>query len=434
MLPGVNCVNQIAIIGSGIAGLGVAHYLSIHAPEAKVTLFEADEKIGGHTATVQVTVPGELPVSFDTGFMVYNEVTYPNLTKLFTDLGVQTQPTSMSFSVQNRKAGIEYSGTSLNHLFAQRKNLLRPSFVRLLWQINRFNADAIKMLEEALENPTYAQITLQDYVRERDYGQNFMQQYLIPMSAAVWSTEYTKMLEFPAQTLLRFFYNHGFLGLHTQHPWRTVSGGSQNYVDKILARFLGTVLKSDPVTEVSRVTSAHQVQVRSRSGERVFDQVVIAAHADQALRLLSHPTEMERNLLSSFNYQNNSTLIHTDESVMPKKKLAWSSWNYLMLDQTGTQASTHYWMNRLQALGGDTEYFVSLNAEELVDPKKILLRLNYTHPLFSGAAIRAQADLPKLNQQEGGIYFSGSYFKYGFHEDAYTSALNAAQVLLGRAS
>jgi predicted NAD/FAD-binding protein len=418
---------KIAIVGSGIAGLGVAHFLDTHSD---VTVYEASEKLGGHTATVRVAAPGDSPVSFDTGFMVYNEVTYPNLTRLFAQLKVGTQPTSMSFSVRNAETGLEFSGTSLNHLFAQRKNLLKPSFVKMLWQINRFNSEAIA----ALNDPKYASMTVEQYVRERDYGQDFLDNYLIPMSGAVWSTEYGKMLEFPAQTLIRFFHNHGFLGLSTQHPWRTITGGSQNYIDKILSTFKGKVMLGDPVHAVERIedVGAEKVKVLSRSGEKIYDQVVLAAHADQTLQLLAKPTELESRLLSPFAYQANPTLVHTDESVMPKTKLAWSSWNYRMSNRKGTHASTHYWMNSLQGLHTRAQYFVSLNAEDQIDPAKILLKLNYTHPLFSLEAIAAQSELYKLNQQKGGIYYSGSYFKYGFHEDAFTSAVNVSEILLGR--
>jgi predicted NAD/FAD-binding protein len=420
-------MKRLAIIGTGIAGLGCAYLLRRHFA---LTLFEQNNYVGGHTNTVTVD-EGGTPVPIDTGFMVFNKVTYPNLCRLFTELDVAIKPTDMSFSVQHVPTGLEYCGSSLNHLFAQRRNLLNPRFYALLWQVNRFNGEAVK----ALANPAYASYTVKQFVEERGYGADFLNLYLVPMSAAVWSTPPELMLEFPAMALIRFFHNHGFLGLHTQHPWWTVVNGAKSYVTKILQAV-------GPVTHLQRkVVAVHRnsagVTVTSDDGKsEAFDKVILASHADQTLAMLKDADAEERLLLSEFKYQPNLATLHTDASVMPRTKLAWSSWNYrINVDVTGkTQPGTIYWMNRLQGVSERENYFISINGAERVNPARILKQINYEHPLFSLGAIRAQQDLPKLNQRSPAqaVYFAGSYFRYGFHEDAFTSAVDLCRVMLGK--
>jgi predicted NAD/FAD-binding protein len=417
-------VKRTAIIGTGIAGLGCAHFLH---RRAEVTLYEKNDYAGGHTNTVTVAEESRA-VPVDTGFMVFNEVTYPNLTRLFRELGVATKPTKMSFSVQHRPTGLEFCGTSLNHIFAQRKNLIRPRFWKMVLQINRFNTEAI----EALTGTQFQHFTLGEYVRARGYGEDLLNFYLVPMSSAVWSTPPERMLEFPALTLLRFFHNHGFLGLHTQHPWFTVVNGAQSYVEKITAPFRDHIRLRCGATSVRR--AGGRVNVTDAAGRtEVFDQVIFASHADESLKLLADADEPERTWLGEFKYQPNSALLHTDESVMPANKLCWASWNYRLDFTAGGKLSpsTIYWMNSLQGVSDRQNYFVSINGENSVNPKRILKRIQYEHPLFSLGAIRAQKNLPQLNERMTNTFFCGSYFRYGFHEDAFTSALELCRRLTG---
>ena len=422
-------MSRLAIIGSGIAGLGCAHLLR---HDFDLTIFETEPRPGGHAHTVEVAERGTgrmLPV--DTGFMVFNHVTYPLLTRLFEELGVETKPTDMSFSVRHAASGLEFCGSSLNHLFAQRRNLLRPRFYRMLAAINRFNREAVA----ALDQPDTRLGTLGEYVRRRDYGEDFLNLYLVPMSSAVWSTPPRLMLGFPAQTLLRFFHNHGFLGLHTQHPWRTVTGGSRTYVERLTAPWRDRIRLGQPAVAVSRHERGIAVTSGNGTAEH-FDQVILACHADQALRLLQDPRPDETRLLGAFRYQPNIATLHTDAAVMPRTRLAWSSWNYEIASGGDDPATaTHYWMNALQGVSDRENYFVSINRPEAIDPARVLRRIPCEHPLFDLAALAAQPELPGLNaaaRKTTGTYFAGSYFRYGFHEDALLSAYNLSALLLGR--
>lgn len=409
-------MKRLAVIGTGIAGMACAYRLH---KKYDLTLYERNNYAGGHTNTVSVSEEGrDLPI--DTGFMVYNEVTYPLLTKLFHELGVETKPTSMSFSVQHQPTGLEFSGSGLSGLFAQRRNFFRPSYWRLLAEINRFNEESVTLLED----PAGASLSLGDYAQQRGFSQEFLNYYLIPMSSAVWSTPADDMLRFPAVTLIRFFKNHGFLGLHTQHPWRTVVGGSRHYRDKIIAPYRDRIRMATPVSRV--VKTSQGVEVRDvAGGKREFDHAIVACHADEALALLAQPSRDEKECLGSFPYQRNLATLHTDESVMPRTRSAWSSWNYRVTPQG---ASTVYWMNSLQGVSEKKNYFVSINGQAEIGSKAILKTIEYHHPVFSLAAIRAQAQLPRLNEK-GPVYFCGSYFRYGFHEDALLSAENLAAQL-----
>jgi predicted NAD/FAD-binding protein len=419
-------METLAIIGTGIAGLGCAHFLH---KRFDLRLYEQNDYAGGHTNTITVDEAGR-PVCFDTGFMVYNEVTYPNLTRLFCELDVVTKPTDMSFSVQHLPSTLEYNGTSLNHLFGQRRNLLNFGFWKLLLTINRFNEEAVP----ALEDPRYQEMTLAEYVSERRYGEDLLNRYLVPMSSAVWSTPPELMLQFPALTLLRFWHNHGFLGLHTQHPWRTVVNGARSYVPKITAPFRDKISLNRKVVRVARKERGAEINFSDGSTETA-DKVILACHGDQALRLLADPTALERRLLSAFHYQPNTATVHTDSSVMPKTRRCWASWNYrLASPPNGTpQPTIHYWMNRLQGVSEHQNYFVSLNAEPEIDPSKILRRIQYEHPLFNCAAIAAQKELPQLNQiaPTQTTFYAGAWFKYGFHEDGFTSAINCVRAITG---
>ena len=434
---------SLAIIGTGIAGLGCAHFLRRHFD---LTLFEQNDYAGGHTNTVTAPEPGTgRPVPIDTGFMVFNQVTYPHLTRLFTLLAVPIKKTDMSFSVRHADTGLEFAGSSLNHLFAQRRNLFRPRFYRMLAAINRFNAEAVA----ALDDPATQNETLGDYVKRRAYGDDFFHLYLVPMSSAVWSTPPDQMLAFPATSLLRFFHNHGFLGLSTQHQWWTVDGGAKTYVEKITVPFRDRICLRQAATRVIRTPRG--ITVMTSTGEaQNFDHVILACHGDQALRLLVNPTPDESRLLAEFHYQPNVATLHTDASVMPRTQLAWSAWNYEIARGTAVggpgspprdeapapvSTATHYWMNKLQGVSDRQNYFVTINRPESIAPQHVLRRIHYEHPLFSLGAVRAQAEIPALNQNARGTthtYFAGAWQRYGFHEDGLLSAVRLSGQLLDR--
>ena len=414
-------MESLAIIGTGIAGMSAGYFLK---NQCRVTFFEKNDYPGGHTNTVTIDEEGRL-VPIDTGFMVYNEITYPHLTRLFKELDVKTMPTSMSFSVSHQPSGLEYCGTGIRGLFSRRKNIFNPRFIHLLTQMNRFNHQSV----EVLTDPQYSGYTTQEYAEEKGFGEDFLQKYLLPMSSAVWSTPLDLMLKFPIVTLVRFFKNHGFLGLRTHHQWRTVVGGSKEYRDKILGLFKDNVFLKCPITKIVREKA--KVQLYDSSGtKRVYDKVILASHADQSLSLLSDATLIERRVLKKFRYQKNRATLHTDFSVMPQTKRAWSSWNYrLSLDLKGRiRPSTVYYMNSLQKVSKKKDYFISINDPMDVHPAKILWETEYEHPIFDLDAISAQQELPVLNE-DGRVFFCGSYFKYGFHEDALESGLNVARLI-----
>ena len=421
---------SLAIIGTGIAGMGSAHFLHRHFD---LTLFEQNGHTGGHTNTVTVPETGTgRPVPIDTGFMVFNYETYPHLARLFRLLDVPVKRAAMSFSVRHEDTGLEFAGSSLNHLFAQRRNIFRPRFIRMLLAVDRFNREAVA----ALSDPAWAGVTLGDYVRRRGYGADFFDLYLVPMSSAVWSTPPEKMLEFPATTLLRFFHNHGFLGLHAQHQWWTVEGGSQEYVKRLALPWRDRIRHHAKVVRVHRAPAGVTVATADGVTQR-FDQVILACHGDESLRLLADPTPDESRLLGEFHYQSNVATLHTDASVMPRTPLAWSAWNYALARDTAGRISpaTHYWMNRLQGVSDRENYFVSINGADRLAPEKILKTIPYAHPLFSLGAVQAQALLPLLNNSARSrteTYFAGAWQRYGFHEDGLLSAVNVSRLLLGR--
>lgn len=423
-------MDRLAIVGSGIAGLGCAHFLHRHFA---VTLFEQNGYTGGHTNTVTVPETGTgRPVPIDTGFMVFNYQTYPHLTRLFAALDVPVKPTDMSFSVRHEDSSLEFCGSSLNHLFCQRRNLVRPRFLRMLFSIARFNREALA----ALDDPEFSEMSLGDYVKLRGYGADFLDLYLVPMSSAVWSTPPDRMREFPARTLLRFFHNHGFLGLDTQHQWWTVAGGAQQYVRRLTAPWRDRIRHRAKVTGIRRRPDGVHVTTADGGTER-FDKVILAAHGHESLAMLADPSGDETRLLREFRYQANTATLHTDGTVMPRTRLAWSSWNYsLARDAAGRpDPATHYWMNRLQGVSDRENYFVSVNGAAAINPAKVLRTIAYEHPLFTLGAIRAQAEIPRLNDSARGrteTYFCGAWTRYGFHEDGLLSAVNVARLLIGR--
>ena len=432
---------RVAIIGSGISGLGAAWFLH---RDFDVTVYEAADYAGGHSNTVTVDEDGR-PVPIDTGFMVFNHQTYPNLVRLFRALNVPTKRTDMSFSVQHRPRNLEHSGSSLNHLFAQRRNLVRPWFYRMLWQIDRFNREALA----ALNDPALLDLKLADYVERGGYGEDFFHLYLIPMTSAVWSTPPELMLQFPAATLLRFFHNHGFLGLRTQLPWWTVTGGARTYVEKLSAPFRNRIRLNTPVAGVRRLRDGG-VEVTTATDSTRYDKVVLACHAPASLTLLgADATAEERRLLAPFRYQPNTATLHGDDAVMPRTRLAWSAWNYRLdspgagpvagsprhLPSTALRASTHYWMNRLQNVSDRKRYFVSIDGGHLVTSEKRIRTIAYEHPLFDLGTMQAQPEIGALNSGARGTtetYFAGAWQRYGFHEDGLLSAVNLSTLMLGR--
>ncbi len=413
-------LKKLAIIGTGIAGLGLGHF--IHK-EFDIVYYDNGDYIGGHTNTVDVAEANKL-FPIDTGFIVFNEVTYPNLTRLFKELSVEIKNSSMSFSVQHLPTRLEFCGSGVNGLFAQRSNFFNIPYLKLLYQINRFNTESPAILD----NPKYKNYTLRQYILEKKMGTDILYRYIIPMSSAVWSTEERDMLEFPAVTLVRFFHNHGFLGLNTQHQWKTVVNGSRSYVKKIIEPFKDKFHLKNGAKKVVRESNRIKLILQDGSFE-YYDRLVFACHADTALSLLENPTSEEKNLLQHFRYQKNIATLHTDDSIMPQKKLAWSSWNYRVEDNK--ESSVVYWMNSLQGISDKRNYFLSINDPGKINPQKIIRKINYEHPVFSVNTTDAQEKLPALNEDPL-INYCGSYFRFGFHEDAFTSGLNLARRLLNK--
>ncbi len=414
-------MEKVAVIGTGVAGMGCGHFLH---EKYDLTFYEELDYVGGHTNTVTVDEDGQ-PVYIDTGFMVFNYQTYPNLTKLFDEIKAPVKKTDMSFSVQYLPDNLEYSGSSMNHLFAQRRNIFNPSFIKMLMQINRFNKESVDILDK----PEYANYSIGRYIKDFGYSQDMLWKYLIPMSSAVWSTPMEQILDFPAVSLIRFFKNHGFLGLDSQHQWFTLDKGSQAYRALLIKPFKDRIQINKKAIGVSRMADG-KVSVKLADGtEHVYDKVIMACHADQSYRIVNSKTSNEERLLSKFKYQPNKAVLHTDEALMPKKKLAWSSWNY-RVEKKGTELvpSTIYWMNQLQQVSKKKNYFVSINPSEQLDANKIIKTIDYEHPLFDVPAMQSQNELHLLNQH-GPIYYCGSYFKYGFHEDAYASAVELCKLL-----
>ncbi len=406
---------KLAIIGTGIAGMGCAHYLQ---NDFDITVFEKAERIGGHTNTVYVEEDA-VQIPIDTGFIVFNNENYPNLLKLFAELNVTVKKTQMSFSAMIPHENLEYCGSSLNLIFAQRKNIFSPKYIRFLMQLTRFNKECI----EVLDNNDLKNLSIAEYCRFKKFDNNLLDWYLLPISSALWSTPPETTSAFPAATLVRFFKNHGFLGLNTQFQWYTVEGGSEEYKNRLIAPFKNKILVNSEINSINRNDSS--VEIISSKGEKLlFDKVIIATHADEARSILSDKMLAEKNILAPFYYEKNRAILHTDESVMPKTRRAWSSWNYCTEKREGKLVSAcTYWMNSLQQVSKNINYFVTINECRPINKSRIIKEIIYEHPIFTVEAMKMQKYLPDLNNN-GQIYFCGSYFRYGFHEDALMSAVD----------
>jgi predicted NAD/FAD-binding protein len=412
---------SIAVVGSGISGLSAAWLL---AKRHDVTLYEADDRIGGHTHTVEVEANGRA-IAVDTGFIVYNEPCYPNLTALFAELGVPTAESDMTFSVSLDEGRLEYAGSDFRGLFAQPSNALRPRFWAMIAELLRFYRIAPRDL------PSLGDESLETYLDRRRIGRAFREDHLYPMAAAIWSTPAAKVGDYPAAAFLRFCENHGLLRLLGRPVWRTVVGGSREYVRRLTAPFADHIVKGSAVRAIVR--DAGGVEVFDETGKRQFDHVVIATHADQALRLMATPTDEERRILSAFRYSSNETFLHGDERLMPSRRTAWTAWNYLSdADGLDRRLSVTYWMNRLQPLGDAPDLFVTLNPLRDIRADRIHGRYVYEHPLFDAGTAKAQRELWSL-QGVGGVWFCGAYFGAGFHEDGLQAGLAAAEDLGGLA-
>lgn len=404
---------KIAIIGTGIAGNVAAYKLR---DEHEITVFEAGNYVGGHTNTVDVFENGQrFPV--DTGFIVFNERTYPNFIQLLDEIGQDSQESTMSFSVQAESGELEYCGTSLNTLFAQRRNILRPSFYRMIRDILRFNKTALPSAEHL-----GATDTLGEFLAENGYGREFTDHYLVPMAAAIWSAEPVSILDMPVSFLVRFFDNHGLLQVSDRPAWRVIRGGSREYVSKLVAGHRDRIRLNSKVETVRRVDDRVEIQTAS-GGSELFDYVFLGCHSDQALSLLRDPTDTEQEVLGAIRYQANEAILHTDESLMPRRKRAWAAWNYHIPRDAARHVAVTYNMNLLQGLGARKQYCVTLNADQAIHPDKIIRRVQYEHPIYSREAVAAQRRQAEINSDR--TFFCGAYWRNGFHEDGVVSALDA---------
>lgn len=406
---------KIAIVGTGIAGNVAAYRLR---RQHDISVFEAGAYVGGHTNTIDVDEDG-VRFAVDTGFIVFNDRTYPNFIALLDEIGQQSQPSVMSFSVQNRHSGLEYGGSTLNALFAQRRNLLRPSFYRMLRDILRFNDATLGHVDRLDESETIGA-----YLARNHYCPGFVDEYLVPMAAAIWSAEPAATLEMPLTFLVRFFANHGLLQTSDRPSWRVIKGGSREYVEKLVAGHRERIRLNTAVQSVRRIPDGVELYTDAGGRER-FDYVFLACHSDQALTMLADASSVEKEVLGAIRYQPNEAILHTDSSLMPCSKRAWAAWNYHIPQDQHRRVAVTYNMNILQGLAMRNEYLVTLNNGRDIDPHRILRTINYDHPIYSRQAVLAQRRQADLNQDR--TFFCGAYWRNGFHEDGVVSALNALE-------
>jgi len=404
---------RVAIIGTGIAGNVAAYKLR---DDFDITVYEAGSYIGGHTNTVDVEeVDRTIPV--DTGFIVFNDRTYPNFIRLLDELGQPSRPTEMSFSVHDAGGSLEYNGSSLNGLFADRRNLVRPSFYRMVRDILRFNREAIFDVGESRQH-----LTLGDYLAFRNYGREFRDHYLVPMAAAIWSAEPVAVLDMPAAFLVRFFKNHGLLQLDNRPQWRVIEGGSREYVRRMVEGHADRIRLNSPVTSIRRRDNGVELTTAS-GGREWYDFVFVACHSDQALAMLEDPSPQECAVLGALKYQDNEAILHTDVTVLPRRRRAWAAWNYYVPAESGRHVAVSYNMNILQHIQSDRTYVVTLNDDSRIDPRRVIRRVQYQHPVYTRETVLAQRRQAEINNDR--TFFCGAYWRNGFHEDGVTSALEA---------
>lgn len=411
---------RIGIVGSGVSGLVCAHLLS---RRHQVTVFEADERPGGHAHTVRVDLADETH-EVDTGFLVYNDRNYPGLVRLFEQLGVATKPSDMSFGMTDERTGVEWRGTSLGTVFAQRRNALRPAFLRMLADVVRFNRAARRLLD----GPEDLSLSLADLLESGHWSRTFIDWYLIPIGSSIWSADPRTFLSMPAVSFARFFDNHGLLTYGDQPSWRTVAGGSRHYVEAVLSPLGDSVRLACPVSKLVRTPSG--VEIRSGAGLDHFDHVVVATHSDQALRLLSDPSPLEREVLGAIRYQANRATLHTDTSLLPRNPRVWASWNYHRLADPAEAATLTYRLRSLQGIDSAHELLVTLNRDDAIRDDRVLARFDYAHPVFDVPAIAAQRRHEEVNGDRR-TWFCGAYWGYGFHEDGVQSARTVCRRLAG---
>ena len=408
---------RIAIVGTGIAGNVVARALR---NEHDITVFEKNDRVGGHTNTVEVEDKESGALAVDTGFIVFNDRTYPSFNRLLDEIGQPWQPSVMSFSVQNEASGLEYNGSTPSGLFAQRRNLLKPTFLRMLRDIVRFNRDAPGALDEDGGTRSIA-----DYVDAERYSTRFFEDYLRPMAAAIWSSEPRAVGDMPIEFLVRFFQHHGLLQLRDRPRWRVIKGGSREYVRRLTAGHIDCIRLSTPVQTITRTDSGVNIIAKGCAPER-FDRVFLACHADEALSMLTDPSDTETAVLGAFGFQSNDAVLHTDERMMPRSRRAWAAWNYHVPATERSQVAVTYNMNILQGLPTKTQYCVTLNRSERIDPSKVCYRTTYAHPIVNARSVAAQRRHRDVNGARC-TYYCGAYWRNGFHEDGVVSALDALQ-------
>ena len=408
---------KVAIIGSGISGLTAAYLLQ---KEHDITVFEANDYIGGHTHTHEINQNNKT-WKVDSGFIVYNEETYPNFIKLLKMLEVRVQKTTMGFSVKAPAKNLEYSGGSLNTVFAQRRNLFNLTFLIMLKDIFRFNRLAVRELSGIKETTT-----INSFLKTHGFSSHFKENYIIPMGAAIWSTTAQKTTEMPASFYIRFFKNHGLLQIFNRPQWFVIKGGSKSYVKKIIAGFEEKILLSSPIKKVERGPSGVKIYNDADSAPMLFDKVIFATHSDQALKLLNDPSEDEKRILGALPYQKNTAVVHTDTSLMPKIKATWSSWNYFLSGDPSRPVTLTYNMNILQSLDAKPDFLVTLNSLGEIDPSKIIKKIDYHHPLFTVEGVNAQKKKNQISGQNN-TFYCGAYWGNGFHEDGVNSALDVCK-------
>ncbi len=412
---------KIAIVGAGISGLVVAHLLH---DRHDITVFEAADYAGGHTNTIRVDTPNETH-HVDTGFIVFNDRNYPAFERLLARLGVEWQPSTMSFSVSDGLGDFEYSGGSPNGLFAKRSHLLSPWFHRMVSDLARFNRAARDLLAPGPGDDPEGGPSLGEWLERQRFSRPFVERLIVPQLSAVWSADPRQMWSFPARFLAQFFDHHGMLGFRDRPRWRVITGGSARYVEALIAPFAQRIRLRTPVRAVRREQDGTLVWPRGGEAER-FDEVVLATHSDQALRLLEDAGPLERSVLAAIPYQVNEAVLHTDVRLLPRRRRAWASWNYHWRPDPGPRATVTYHMNRLQSLRAEREFCVTLNRTEAIDPDRVISKITYAHPVFSSAGVAAQRRFDDVSGANR-VHFCGAYWGWGFHEDGVRSALRVAE-------